>query len=390
MSRKRLTLLTCSLAIAGLMGCDRSSEPRLAATSDGLGATFDALVPELLSRAAVPGVQIAVIDRGAVAWHGSYGVADLQRSEPVTDRTLFNIGSVSKSVAAWGVLALMDQRADLQLDSPVGPHLTRWHFPESEFDADEVTLRRLLGHTSGLSVLPASESFTYPPTLEGILSGSYGAFGRPRLVRRPGAGFEYNNGNFVLLELLIEETTGLEYATYMQRTILAPLGMDASTYAPAGDRVATPHDEDGRPLPRDHAEVGVASGGLYSTASDLARFVAATMRGPDGSEPGRGVVGPQAVASMIAPAAETGGRYGLGYKLLPVSETLTLIAHDGSNPGWRAMFMAAPDVGVGIVVLTNSDSGGSIVADLVCTWADWETDVELTGLCSGTKPIPAR
>jgi len=369
------------------MGCNRDSQPRHAAASSDLATRFDALVPGLLARSPVPGAQIAVIDQGAIAWNGSYGFADLQRSKPVTDRTLFNIGSVSKTVAAWGVLALVDHRGDLELDSPVDRYLTRWRIPESDFDSDAVTLRRLLSHTSGLSVLPASESFTYPPSLEGILSASYGSFGRLRQVRRPGANFEYNNGNYVLLELLIEELTHLKFAAYIQRTVLDPLGMEVSTYAPTGDQLATPYDENQLPLSHDHADVGAASGGLYSTATDLPRFVAATMRRPDGAEPGRGILSPETVARMVAPSEEAGGRYGLGYKMLPVSETLTLIGHDGANPGWKATFMAAPEKGVGIVVLTNSNAGGSIVADLVCAWADWETDIELTGLCRGTKPI---
>jgi CubicO group peptidase (beta-lactamase class C family) len=72
------------------------------------------LVPTLLARTGVPGAQIGVIDEGAVVWTGNYGLADLSRSQPVTDSTLFNIGSVSKTVAAWGVLALVDARADLE------------------------------------------------------------------------------------------------------------------------------------------------------------------------------------------------------------------------------------------------------------------------------------
>lgn len=383
--------LVSLLAMAAITGCDGDPpEPRPAAAPADLGAVFDALVPELVARSSVPGVQIAVIDQGAVAWHGSYGFADLQSSEPVTDRTLFNIGSVSKAVAAWGVMTLVDHRADLELDSPVDGCLTRWHIPESDFDADGVTLRRLLSHTSGLSVLPASESFTYPPSLEGILSKSYGDFGRLRQVREPGSSFEYNNGNYVLLELLIEESTDLGFAAHVQRTVLDPLGMEVSTYDPDSDQLATPHDANKRPLSQEHADVGLASGGLYSTAMDLARLVAAAMRGPDGSEPGRGILRPETVALMIAPAEGTGGSYGLGYKMLPVSETLTLVGHEGTNPGWRATFMAAPEKGVGIVVLTNSDVGGSIVADLVCAWADWETDIELTGLCEGTEPIRAK
>ncbi len=184
--------------------------------------------------------------------------------------------------------------------------------------------------------------------------------------------------------------TGRAFAGYMQLAILEPLGMHLSTYTARPDQLATPYDENRRPLPQAHADVGDASGGLYTTVTDLAMFVAATMRGPEGSPPGRGILNPETVAAIIAPAPETGGRYGLGYKILPVSDTLSMIGHDGSNPGWNATFMAVPERGVGIVVLSNSRAGGSIVADIVCAWADWETEIELTGLCEGTKPIPRR
>jgi hypothetical protein len=76
--------------------------------------------------------------------------------------------------------------------------------------------------------------------------------------------------------------------------------------------------------------------------------------------------------------------------MLPVSDLLTMIGHNGANPGWRAGFMAVLGKGVGIVVLTNSNAGGSRVADIVCTLADWESDLELSGLCERPKPISAR
>ncbi len=177
--------LVCVLAMAVIIGCIRDPETQTSAADDDLGSRFDNLVPHLLARSSVPGVQLAVIDQGAIAWHGSYGFADLRKAIRVTARTLFNVGSVSKTVAAWGLLALVEHRADLELDAPVERYLTRWHIPESEFDVNAVTFRRLLSHTSGLSVLPASEAFTYPSSLEAILSKSYGefvafdSFGRP-------------------------------------------------------------------------------------------------------------------------------------------------------------------------------------------------------------------
>ncbi|NIR46654.1 MAG: beta-lactamase family protein [Gemmatimonadetes bacterium] len=348
----------------------------------------------MLAAHRVPGVQVAVIDGGAVTWLGSYGLAERQPSRAVTDGTLFNVGSVSKTVAAWGVMTMLEDSIGPGLDSPVAGYLSRWQLPDSrDFDANQLTVRRLLTHTSGLSILPASESFDYPPSLEETLSRSYGSFGRVRLVREPGTTFQYNNGNYVVLQLLIEEVTGTAFATYMKRTVLEPLEMGSSTYAFDPRRLAVPYDSTGQPLPyyaTYRNESFAASGGLYTTAGDLARFVAATMSGPDGSLPGRSVLSPSTVRLMVSPAAEAHGNYGIGYKMLPVSGTLTMIGHDGANPGWRATFLAVPEKGVGIVILANSRSGGAIVADIVCAWADWEVDIELTGLCEGATPVPSR
>jgi CubicO group peptidase (beta-lactamase class C family) len=207
-------------------------------------------------------------------------------------------------VAAWGVMAMVDENAEIDLDGPVQRHLTRWRIPESQFDVEGVTVRRLLSHMSGLSVFPASESFTYPSSLEETLSQSYGAFGRLRLVRKPGTDFEYNNGNYLILQLLIEEVTGVSFTAYMRHAVLEPLRMESSAYAAVErDRIAVPYDEGGRPLPlyqTYHNENCAASGGLYTTAGDLATFVAATMRGSGEVLPGRGVLRPETVSMMIS------------------------------------------------------------------------------------------
>ena len=332
---------------------------------------FDTLVPQLLKRENVPGGQIAIIDSGRVAWSGSYGLTDKSSSSAVTDSTLFNIGSVSKSITAWAVMVLLNE-TDIPLDSPVQDHMTRWRFPASEYDTRLVTIRRLLNHTSGLSILPASESFSYPPTLEETLSRSYGSFGRLRLVHEPGTLFEYNNGNYLLLQMFIEDVSGIEFSSYVKSKVLDPLGMTRTTYAPADRQVNMNF---------------AASGGVFTTAADLGRFIAATMTNAS-NQPGRNILSPETLNKMLIPENETGGRYGLGYKILRLSNNLSLITHDGANPGWRAMFIADPEKGVGIVVLTNSDAGGKIVADIVCTWGDWETEIELIGLCDGAEPIP--
>ncbi len=100
----------------------------------------------------VPGVSIAVFDKGQIMWARGYGFADVSAGKRVTSETLFQAASVSKSVTAFAALRLVQQRK-LNLDEDVNRKLVSWKVPENEFTRNEkVTLRRLLSHTAGLNL----------------------------------------------------------------------------------------------------------------------------------------------------------------------------------------------------------------------------------------------
>ena len=100
----------------------------------------------------IPGVSIAVIDGGELAWAGGYGVLDVESNARVTTETLFQACSISKPIAAMAALTLV-QQGKLDLDEDVNQKLVSWKVPENEFTKDhKVTLRRLLTHTAGLTV----------------------------------------------------------------------------------------------------------------------------------------------------------------------------------------------------------------------------------------------
>src|SRR5579884_642357 len=169
--RRALVQAIAALWLAQATG---SGGPVASAGSGGdFGRWLDQHVPALLARHGVPGVAIALVRNGAVAWAAGYGLADAASGRPVTPETVFQVASVSKPVAAWGIVCLAEQ-GRLDLDAPVDRYLTRWHLPPSELDVAGVTARRLLSHTAGLS-LPGYWG-TAPdqplPTLEESLSGA--------------------------------------------------------------------------------------------------------------------------------------------------------------------------------------------------------------------------
>src|SRR3954470_11292730 len=124
----------------------RPPKPGVAVFAEHLNRT----IPKFLHQAGVPGASVALIRDGEVALVTSYGLADRERSVPATTSTVYNVGSISKTVTAWGVMRLVEQ-GRIGLDDPVERYLRRWHLPASSFDPDGVTIRRLLSHTAGLS-----------------------------------------------------------------------------------------------------------------------------------------------------------------------------------------------------------------------------------------------
>ena len=344
MKKQRQTIVLVLVAVVAaylIFHYSREPEEQFGGGLDAFAQKLDQVVPKLMKQYQVPGTAVALVHGGRVAWSKGYGLAD----------------------EAMG--------------TPVERYLTRWHLPPSDFDHAEVTLRRLLNHTAGLSLggYPGFDPSEKLPTLKESLSGITGGVGDVRVAHLPGTRFRYSGGGYTLLQLIIEEVTGETFSAYMQSAVLAPLGMARSGFEwPPALQAATAYREPGQPLPN-YRFTALAAAGLYSTASDLARFVAAGMAGPNREPPGRGLLSPRDVEWMFTPTVEmdtsTGLGYGLGYGVRLLPGEIRMVSHSGGNRGWRTRFAALPDRGEGIVILTNSDTGDGLTNDLLRFWSAW-------------------
>jgi len=331
---------------------------------DRLAKKLDRIAPPLLEHYKVPGAAIALVRNGEVVWTKGYGLADKERGVPVTVDTVFQAASISKALTSWGVMRLVEN-GQLELDAPVERYLTRWHLPPSSYDPSGVTIRRLLSHSAGLSVhgYPGLPPDVQLPSLEESLSGNNGGAGEVRIIMEPGAQFSYSGGGFTLLQLIIEEVTGETFSAYMQREVLDPLGMVHSSFEwrpelrPA---TAVAYSETGVPLPN-YLFTEKAAAGLYTTAPDLARFVAAEMPGSLGEPAGRGVLSPDTLNLMFTRVIES---QGLGQGVWRLPDGSESIEHGGANRGWRGIILAYPEWGAGVVVLSNSDNGENLIGDV--------------------------
>ena len=194
---------------------------------------LDEFIRKQMQKRHVPGLSIAIIQDGKISKAKGYGFIDKNRSASVTPATLFQAGSVSKSVAAVGALQLTEA-GKLPLDEDVNTKLKTWKVPENEFTKDKkVTLRGLLSHTAGLTVhgFPGYQAGTPLPTVSQILNGSPPAnTAAVRVDFVPGTRWRYSGGGYTVVQQLMTDVTGQPFPQLMQTTVLGPLAMMASTY----------------------------------------------------------------------------------------------------------------------------------------------------------------
>jgi len=368
-----LVLWTAVVGIGLLEGWWRSP---LVPRSD-TQAFMNALVREVETTRA-GNVGLALIEHGAVHAEHMSSVG-----EPVDRDTVFQVASLSKWITAWGVMALVEQ-GRLDLDAPVSRYLTRWALPESGFDNDGVTVRRLLSHTAGLTdglgyagFAPGSQAQTLEASLTQAADASPGASGRVQVGHPPGQRFKYSGGGYTLLQLLIEEVSGGTFEAYMQRAVFEPLGMNHSTFVwdeTRGFKLAPSFDVDSKPTPYLRF-TSLAATSLYTTVGDMTTFLQAHLRGARGEPVGRGVLTAHALKQMQEPHASQFGQeiWGLGTMLYaPNGAGAFVVGHDGNNdPAINTAVRLNPATGNGIVILETGTR--QLATRLAGEWVFWET-----------------
>lgn len=352
-----------------------------ASDTDPFSGALDESLPGLLAEYQVPGAVVAYIKDGEVAWTQAYGVANVATGAPMQAEMVFNHGSDGKVLTAWGIMRLVELGL-VDLDAPANDYLKRWQLRSAEFDPDEVTVRRLLSHTAGLTVHGFNDYGPRRalPNLVDVLEGRNQLDGAVVIGWQPGSRFEYSGGGFVILQMLIEDVTGESFAAFMKREITQPLGMSSLDWEWTPELIArapTPYGLQQEPL--DYRQLASqAIGSEVSTVPDFARFVAAAVTGPNGEPIGRDVLQPETLRQMLAVQPNTNGTCGLGYGL-----SGRLLMHFGSNPGWSAHFVIDTIRREGFVIANNSMQGGPLNLAVHYLWLN-----TVLGGGGGSDPQP--
>ncbi|WP_375403605.1 serine hydrolase domain-containing protein [uncultured Sphingomonas sp.] len=340
-----------------------ANDPRLAAAIDGVAA-------KALADKAAAGFAVAVLRDGRVLHAKGYGMADLEHRVPVAADTVFRVGSVTKEFTAAAVLKLAEA-GKLSLDDRLDKYVPT--FPRG----GEITLRRLLDHTSGI------RNFTSVP---GFMSRAPREFTTDEMVTliagatplydfAPGTGWNYSNSAFYLLGIVIEKASGQRYADYIRTALLAPAGLSTIAVDDMAEIVpgrAEGYDKaPGTPTGFRNAghlslSVAAAAGAARATAVDLARWHEALLGGR--------VIKPASVRMMLEPGRVADGRLASAARKLEPGETeppsdfglgiyattrngRRSVGHGGSINGFNANVQTFPAERMTVVLLTNTGGG---------------------------------
>jgi CubicO group peptidase (beta-lactamase class C family) len=296
---------------------------------------------------------------------------------PIDTDTVFSTASMSKWIAAHGAMqAVLEGRLDL--DAPVADYLSRWELPVNGFDPAGVTVRRLLSHTAGFADGLGFGDYRLDealPTLEEELSMPRASSGDPVRIEvsiTPGSEWRYSGGGYLLLELVIEEVTGMRFEQYMQQRFFDPLNMQRSTYASLDTMTnnAGSLTRSGEPAEITHYASSAATA-FATSASDLSRFVLAQIPQSNASR----VLALDTVALMREPHGRSFGAdiWGLGTMLYaPTPNGDVVFGHDGGNePAINSAARINPDTGDALIVLETGHP--SLATTVGSQWVLWQT-----------------
>jgi CubicO group peptidase (beta-lactamase class C family) len=336
-----------------------------AAPSDGVAAVivnYQSRIPELMDQEDITGLALVLVDGDQVLWQQGFGSTDNDGGTPVTVDTMFSVQSMSKTFTATAVMVAV-QSGLLDLDVPITTYLPDFtvHSAFESHPERKITLRMLLGHTAGFTH-DAPLGNTYEPG-PGEFDAHAQSISETWLRFPVGTGYAYSNLGIDLAGYILQQVSGDPFPVVMRGSLLAPLGMDHSTFDrrrvhATGDR-AMGHTGD---LVRPRVDCPMmAAGGLWTTASDLAKFLEFQLG--DGTIDGRTVLDEALVQEMRtvpSPRAGAPAGYALGVVRLhwPAGRHPDLFNHNGGGDGFLADLWWLPQLQLGIAVLTNSDTHG--------------------------------
>jgi len=377
----RVSVILVTLTVSALSAADSNSpaarftDPDRKAKLQRAMPDVDKIFEQYAKDRGIPGMVWGVVVDGELVHVKSSGVRERAGNSEVTADTVFRIASMTKSFTALAILKLRDE-GKLNIDDPVAkwiPEFARMQMPTR--DSGPLRIRHLLTHNAGFP-----EDNPWGDQQLGATDAQLTEWLRKGIPfsTAPGMEYEYSNYGFGLLGRIVQKASGVAYQEYLDKQILAPLGMKASTLEVAkvaaasravGYRLLPDGSyEEEKPLP--HGAFG-AMGGLLTSANDLGRYVAFQLSAwppRDDAEAGpvkRASVremnhlwNPSALTASGNPLRAQVGGYGYGLRISMDCRFSHVVGHGGGLPGYGSYMAWLPEHGVGMFAMANLTYAG--------------------------------
>ncbi len=322
------------------------------------GDTIPSLNVEARMKATgIQGLSIAVIKDYKIQWARGYGMADVESGRKVTSETRFQAASISKSLNSLGLLKLV-QQGKIDGETDINQYLKSWKFPyDSLTGSKKINLFQLLSHTAGLDIhgFPGYERTDTIPSILQVLNGE-----RPANTKKvkslfaAGTKFKYSGGGTTISQLILQDVTGEDYATYMQREVLNPMGMTNSSYRqPPTDtlNLATGYYGNGQPVRgKYHVYPEQAAAGLWTTPSDLGRYIIECQLALQGKS--AKVLNQPFMQKRMTPYIDSNAAPGV---FIEKRGNTRWFNHNGGNEAFLCTSYGSLEGGNGVVIMINGE-----------------------------------
>lgn len=373
MTTQRTLRLLCLLLCSALLAPAVMAQPVHADEYAAIGADIE----QKIAAGELTGVSVALVKDGKIVWEKGYGWANREAGQRANEHTAFSIASTTKPFTTTAVMLLAAQ-GKLDLDRPANDYLGAEKIVDRNGDSREATVRRLATHSSGLptffAMYPQGGTTQQPPM--SVLIRDYG-----HLVAPAGERYEYSNLGMGILGEIVARQSGRELGQFLHDAILQPLDMRDSFFDTDTSRrheMATRYADDGTALPF-YLTATPASGELYASAHDLARFALLHLGGKGLPESAR-ILSDARLDELHRPATQVAPHfhYAMGWEVYDGRDAPRLLHHRGGQSGVITEFVLLPDQGVAAIVLSNRRGPPGFIAQvrdrlLKTVVADWNT-----------------
>lgn len=343
---------------------------------EGDKAAFAQVLKEEVDNQHKGNAAYALIENGKVAETYFVSVGNA-----VDERSVFGVASVGKWVTAMAVMRLVEL-GKLDLDAPVSRYTKRWQLPESEFNNDLVTLRRLLSHTAGIEdglghngfapgepVQPLTEHLTLAADADPGVSASV------IVTKQPGESWDYSGGSYNLIQLIIEDVTQLSFQEAMQNLVIEPLKLNNTYFqVKREDPLLVEYFAEGQKAREYPNYTSLAATGLYTNIEDMYSLVLANLGNRAELNQSTAFLSRDSLKQMQQPEAFVSGQpiWGAGVMLFAPSDSGFIIGHGGKSPYLNASVRFDPETGDGFIMFqTGNDE--AFASNMATQWTLWKT-----------------